>query len=141
MAATFYELRRSEIRPDIIQCFSDLGYDINEPINNVTPIQHYCDLSKEHYIMPSIIESFIKIGKAKINHFIGRKQTVTISQLIANSDAKVKYEKLDTLKMMIDKFNVKLDIPKKRKQDICYVFTQRYHDQVYLFEDFFDKFI
>merc|ERR1712154_251559 len=110
-------------------CFSDLGYDINEPINNVTPIQHYCNLSKHHYIMPLIIESFIKIGKAKINHFIGGKQTITMSQLIANSDAKVGYDKLNSLKMMIDKFNLKLDSPKKRKQDICYVFIERYTDQ------------
>eukprot|EP01083_Nonionella_stella_P234485 825417_1 len=41
-AAHFYEHRANEIRPDIIQCFTELGFDINEQVNGKTPLQHYC---------------------------------------------------------------------------------------------------
>eukprot|EP01083_Nonionella_stella_P065215 170678_1 len=36
-AAHFYEHRANEIRPDIIQCFTELGFDINEQVNGKTP--------------------------------------------------------------------------------------------------------
>eukprot|EP01084_Bolivina_argentea_P026682 49654_1 len=143
-ASIFYEHRRLEIRPDIILCFKKLGYDICEPISNLTPIQHYCDLSDGHYINPKILQSFIIDGGAKLNYFIGRKQmnNNSIAQIITNSDAKIKYNKLLTLQMVMNEpFNIKLKNPNKRKQDIWYIFIQRFHSGHQVYTSFFEMFL
>eukprot|EP01083_Nonionella_stella_P107215 310315_1 len=118
-AAYFYEHRANEIRPDIIQCFTDLGFDINEPVNNKTPLQHYC-CSNNTYIMKSIVRSFIQDGGAKVNDRIPGQQAPSTSQVIANAISR------KLLKMMVETFDVALVNAKKRTQDVWFSFMNDY---------------
>eukprot|EP01083_Nonionella_stella_P150699 480478_1 len=129
-AGTFYQDRRSSIRPDIIECFTSLGYDIHETVKNMTPIHYYCRLTARHYIMPSIIQSFIENG-ADIHHRFVGKEYNSVCQIIGNSvpDYNTAYNHLKTLEMVMNAFEVQLQIPSKRKHGIWYKFMAFYdHD-------------
>eukprot|EP01083_Nonionella_stella_P150702 480485_1 len=118
-AAHFYEHRANEIRADIIKCFTDLGFDINEQVNSKTPLQHYCS-ARSTYIMKSIIRSFIGDGGAQINDRIPGQGAPSMSQVIANSVSK------KTLRMMVDTFGVELSNARKRTQDVWWTFMENY---------------
>merc|ERR1712176_153267 len=136
-AVGFYERRRSELTPEIIRTFTELGYDINENIYGQTPLQHYCNVTSSHYALRSIIHSFIDNG-ADINALVGGRKGMPLLNFIANGDGD--YEKLPMIYMMINEFKLKLKCPKKRKGDIFLKFIERKNESSYSYSSVFDQF-
>eukprot|EP01083_Nonionella_stella_P226639 804682_1 len=132
VAAHFYEHRPNEIRPDIIQCFDEYRFDINEPINNRTPLQHYCSADNT-YIMKRIVRSFIRDDRAfvNVNHRLPGQQGRYMCQILANrliKDKSMSAHKV--IKMMVDTFGVELTNAKKRTHDIWWRFLEGYDSRL-----------
>eukprot|EP01083_Nonionella_stella_P171138 583846_1 len=140
-AGVFYQDRRSSIRPDIIECFTSLGYDIHETVRNMTPIHYYCLLTSGHYIMASIVKSFIEHGADIHGRFVD-KQYNSVCQIIVNSipDKSHLCTHIKTLQMMMDQFDVQLQAPNKRKQGLWYTFIA-YYEECSDWDLFFKQFV
>eukprot|EP01083_Nonionella_stella_P108948 317209_1 len=140
-AGVFYKNRRPCIRPDIIECFTSLEYDIDEPTNNMTPIHYYCQMTAGHYVLPSIVKSFIQHGADIHNTFID-KTFNSVCQIIANARIREReqYDQLKILQIMMDQFDVRLKAPRKRKHGIWYNFMKFYDEKPHNWAKCFKKF-
>eukprot|EP01083_Nonionella_stella_P318673 1165992_1 len=140
-AGVFYKLRRRHIRPDIIECFTSLEYDIHEAVNNMTPIHYYCQMTAGHYVLPSIVKSFIQHGADIHNTFID-KTFNSVCQIIANARIREReqYDQLKIMEIMMDEFDVRLKAPRKRKHGIWYNFMKFYDEKPHNWAKCFKKF-